>query len=307
MPMEKQDSFADIIVLCLIMATGAAEAAHLSGIFFHRPVSECTIIFGTFTVLSVALLLILTAVRRHRGSRRGECGEGQTRFFRSEALLLLLFAVLAASQIFFIFRGKNVYLQGDMTVETVRSFLETDTVYGVNPMTGRAYEKGLPSRIEILCLPTLYAMLCRIFHIRPDVLILQAFPVITLLGCYGAYACLAKGLFPGNRRKQLCLLVVVSLLIWIGSSSFGMDGFGLLYSGWRGVTIRNVVLVPYAVSLCLRKKYIYLPLCILAELCIVWTLYGMGACLAVILGMTLASLFTCKVRAGKGAADGGTL
>ncbi len=306
MPMERQDSIADIIVLFIILITGAAEAAHLAGVFLHRPVSGCTVLFGIFTVSAAALLFILTAVRRHRGFCRREAGEGRARFSRKEMLLPVLFGLLAVSQIIYILCGKNAYLQGDMTVETVQSFLETDTVYGVNPMTGRAYEGGIPTRIEILCLPTLYAVLSRIFHIRPERLILQGIPVMVLIGCYGAYACLAKGLFPGNRRKQFCFLIVTAFLIWIGSGSFGADGFGLLLSGWRGVTIRNGILVPYAVSLCLRKKFIYLPLCILAELCIVWTLYGMGVCLAVVLGMMLVSLFTGKGRAGKEAADGGT-
>lgn len=305
-PMEKQDYFADIIVLCLIMTIGAAEAAHLSGVFFRRSLSECTVIFGLLAVLAVAALFFWTAVRRRKASSPGESRGGRTSLSRSETILLFLFAVLAVSQIFFIVSGKNVYMQGDMTVETAQGFLETDAVYGVNPMTGRAYESGLPARIEILCLPTLYAMLSRIFHIRPDVLVWQVIPVITLLGCYGAYICLAKGLFPENRKKRLCFLAAAAFLIWIGSSSYGMEGFGLLFSGWRGVSIRNGVLVPYTVSLCLREKYIYLPICILAEICIVWTLYGMGACLPVSLGMMLVSHFVRKRRAGREAADGGT-
>lgn len=294
--MRKRDSFADITVLFFIMVIGAAEAAHLLGVFFHRPVSECTVTFGVLAVLSAVALLILTVLRRP--------GAPVQPLSVSEKLLLALFAFLAVSQILFMLIGKNVFVQGDMTVETVGSFLQTDAVYQVNPMTGRAYEDGLPSRLEVLCLPTLYAALCSIFHIRPEVLILYVVPVITLLCCYGAYICLAKSLFPEDRGRQLCFLAVAAFLIWIGSYGYGMDGFGLLFSGWRGITIRNTVLIPYAVSLCLRKKYVYLPLCVLAEVCIVWTLYGMGACVLVILGMTLVRFL--RRGAGKEAADGGT-
>lgn len=304
--MEKRDSFADIIVLCFIMTIGAAEAAHLFGVFFHRTLSECTVIFGLLALAAAAALFFWTAVRHRRASLQSGSGKDRTSLSRNETILLFLFAVLVISQIFFIAAGKSIYTQGDMTMETAQSFLKTDAVYGANPLTGRVYERGLPTRIEILCLPTLYAMLSRIFHIRPDVLTRQVIPVITLLGCYGAYICLARGLFPENRKKRICFLAAAAFVIWIGNGSYGMDGFGLLSSGWRGMTIRNGILIPYAVSLCLREKYIYLPLCLLAEICIVWTLYGMGACLPVILGMMLISHFVRKGRAGKEAAGGGT-
>ena len=67
-----------------------------------------------------------------------------------------------------------------------------------------------------------------------------------------------------------------------------MDGFGLLFSGWRGVTIRNLVLVPYAVSLSLRKMYLHALLCALAEACVLWTFYGLGVCVVVIAGICIA-------------------
>lgn len=301
--MAKKDSFADITILFIVMLIGAAEVAHLFGVLFHRSVSRCTIIFGMLAVLSAAALSVYELSGNHKAAVREKARDGKARFSLHERLLLAFFVILAVSQILYMVIGKNVYVQGDMTVETVGSFLQTDAFYQVNPMTGQAYKEGLPSRIEILCLPTLYAALSNIFHIRPDVLILYVVPVITLLCCYGAYSCLAKALFPDDRIEQLCFLIMTALLIWIGSYGYGMDGFGVLFSGWRGVTIRNTVLIPYAISLCLRKKYFYLPLCVLAELCIVWTLYGLGACLLVILGMAFVGFG--RRRAGKEAADGG--
>ena len=299
--MGKRDSFADITIMYLIMLIGAAEVAHLFGTFFHKSVSGCTMIYGVLAVLSAAVLAAYETFRNRRAAVREKA-----LYSLHERLLLAFFVILAVSQILYMVLGKNVYVQGDMTVETVGSFLQTDAFYQVNPMTGQAYKEGLPSRIEILCLPTLYAALSNIFHVKPELLILYTVPVITLLCCYGAYSCLAKALFPDNRSGQLCFLIMTALLIWIGSYGYGMDGFGLLFSGWRGVTIRNTVLIPYAISLCLRKKYFYLPLCALAELCIVWTLYGLGACLPVVLGMGLVGFLRRRQAAGKEAADGGT-
>ena len=44
-------------------------------------------------------------------------------------------------------------------------------------------------------------------------------------------------------------------------------------------------------------------LCILAEACIVWTLYGIGACLFVTMGMVLAEIVRKKVIGGIGSGN----
>ena len=186
--MQKKDSFADIMIIYFIMVIGAAEAAHLFGVFFHRPVSVCTVIFVVFALLSAVLLLFLSIFRRRKAADRGKVREARGPFSKSERLLLILFVFLVLSQIFFMLAGKNVYIRGDMTVETVSSFLQTDGVYQVNPLTGRPYAEGLPSRIQILCLPMLYAALSSIFHISPNVLVLYVIPAVILLCCYGAYS-----------------------------------------------------------------------------------------------------------------------
>lgn len=61
----------------------------------------------------------------------------------------------------------------------------------------------------------------------------------------------------------------------------GVDGFDIFYGGFRGVTIRAAVLLPYLFSCLFERKYLGAVLCILAEACMVWTLYGAGVCLLV--------------------------
>ena len=61
----------------------------------------------------------------------------------------------------------------------------------------------------------------------------------------------------------------------------GVDGFDIFYGGFRGVTIRATVLLPYLFSCLFERKYLGAVLCILAEACMVWTLYGAGVCLLV--------------------------
>ena len=88
----------------------------------------------------------------------------------------------------------------------------------------------------------------------------------------------------------------------------GVDGFDVFYGGFRGVTIRAVVLIPYLFSCLAEKRYFGVILCILAEACMVWTLYGAGVCLLVtvawLLLRGLLSLFSNRQVAKKNMAVG---
>ncbi len=295
--MLKNYFFPDIVLSIGILLTGAAEAIHLYGVLFGRPLSECALIFGAVAALAAAVVLacVVIRVRGALTARRGRAAAPrepvQSRGRKgADALLWAAFVLLVLSQLLFLVTGQSVFCGGDMTVETVGSFLQSDGLHRVNPLTGQAYAEGLPSRLKILCLPTVYASLCRIFQVLPRVMVWRVIPVLTLLGCYTANLCLGKSLFPGSGRKQLVFLTAVALLIWVGSGQYGMDGFGLLRAGWRGETLRNAVLIPYAISLCIRRKYLHALLCAAAEACIVWTLYGLGVCPVIIAGLALTAL-----------------
>ena len=208
----------------------------------------------------------------------------------AEGRMYGIFGLLLLSQFAFIWMGDTNYRGGDMTVETVGSFLATDALYQVNPMTGLPYTQGIPSRLKILCLPALYASLSKLTGLSPMTVIWKVIPAVTLVSSYTAFALLSFSLFPkgegdSGRKKRACFMIILSLLMWAGAYQPGMDGFQLLCGGWMGVTIRNLVFLPWLLSLCLRKKWLLAALCVPAEACIVWTLYGCGVCLPFLLGM----------------------
>lgn len=292
--MTRDYSIADLMPATAVVVIGIAECSHLCGILFSLPFHLCALITGVAMVGAILVLAVLSFAVV--GRRRREETEGKRKRSGAEKLLTLLFAIIVLSQLVFILTNQSVYRCGDMTVETVGSFLETDALYRVNPMTGQAYEQGIPMRLKILCLPTLYGSLCRLLHLSPQLLVFRVAPVLTLAGCYGAYAALGRCLFGEDGKKRGVFLVAVALIIWAGSYLYGMDGFGILFSGWRGVTIRNLVLLPWVFSLCLRKKWILALLCVIAEACLVWTLYGMGACLFVIVGMAVLGFIRSRVE-----------
>ena len=164
--------------------------------------------------------------------------------------LYLIFGLLVASQIAFLLLGNGTFRNGDMTVETVGSFLVHDGAYRVNPLTGNPYTAGIPLRLEILGLPTLYSMICDLTGAEPVVLVQRVVPVCVLVLSYVAFATLGRVFFDGKPRERALFLTLVALLIWAGTYMYGMDGFNLLCCGARGVTIRNLVLLPWLFSLC---------------------------------------------------------
>ena len=71
-----------------------------------------------------------------------------------------------------------------------------------------------------------------------------------------------------------------------------------MHAGWLGTTIRSCVLVPLCLYGALERKWLVSVICILAEACIVWTLWGLGVCAVVLAGVLLIDLcfFRRKVK-----------
>lgn len=199
---------------------------------------------------------------------------------------LALYGVFLGFQLGKLLLRSEIYQAQDMTLETVVTLLHTGG-YGVDPLTGRAYELGMPTRLKLLCLPTFYADLCVLFRVEPELLVWKVIPVVTLIAAYLAYSSLGRVLFPESREKRLWFLGLVAMVLTIGDYRYGMEGFGLLHGGFWGVTIRGAVLIPYLLSLCLRRKWLLAAVAVLAECCMVWTTYGAGMGLALVTAFLL--------------------
>lgn len=286
---------AEYILVGWILIVGAAETAHLCAVFLRCPLSVCVGIFwGLTAVLCILLLLCIRGSGKRRIPARDKKVREQARTRRklmgSSAaagiyILYGIFGLLVLVQLATAAGGETLYLTGDMTAEQVNSFLTAGQVHTLNPLTGQAYQLGMPLRLKILCLPSFYAILCKSFSIPAARMVWQMVPAAVVILSYLAFWCAAKALFPGEREKEGLkrggFMVLAAVLIQAGSYAYGMDGFGLLYSGFRGVTIRSCVLLPFVFAALLRRKRLWIALCIAAEACMVWTLYGLGACAAV--------------------------
>lgn len=289
---EQKLCVADALLTGDIILIGLAVTAHVAAVFSGQSFSRCTIFFigvlGAALFFAAVLFLFFGSFHKKKITERTPAVDKSPKMDSVEKILLIILGILVITQLLYLLWNAGAYARADMTVETVGSFLQTDGIYQVDPMTGQAYTQGIPSRLKILCLPALYGFLCRLSGLDPENVVTVAAPVWVFISSYAAFFCVGKRLFPESRKKRICFLITTVIVMWAGSSFYSLDGFDLLYCGYRSVTIRNLVLLPYLISLCLGKRWKSVILCILAEACIVWTFYGLGACLLMLVGLFLA-------------------
>ncbi len=295
----------DYFLIGGIAVIGLAEVAHLGAMFTGQSFSSCVMLFEIVLVLFALGFMICKSAYGWRKKKINKVVDNEIKgkqeqirpindaMEQKNKLLIgvrLLFFLLVLLQIILIWVGEEIYLGGDLTGEMVESILTTDAFYQVNPLTGQAYISGVPARLKILCLPTLYAFLCEILSLSAELVVWKIVPVIVLVGSYFAYRILARIFWADNAVARSLFMVIVALCFLLGDYMYGVDGFGVMHAGYRGVTIRAAILLPYTLGLCLRKKWLLAVLCVLAEACIVWTFYGMGVSLLVIAGMYLVTM-----------------
>jgi hypothetical protein len=312
--MRREFDVADSLLTGFMVVIGLAAAVNIGGAVLGRSFSDCVLLFmtGLVVLLLISAILILAGQykMRHDDLYAGEAqrlrikkamtGQGME---AKEIILFLVFGLMVLLQVLLMAKEQRLYLTGDMTVETVNTILATDTVGQVNPLTGRAYELGMPLRLKILSLPMLYAILCSTFGLSAVELVWGMIPVLVLLGSYCAFYAVGKALFPRERMKRGYFLVLVALFLWVGDYMYGMDGFGVQYAGYRGLSIRATILIPYTICMMIRKRWKVTVLCVLAEACIVWTLYGMGVCFFIALGMAIVNWILGRKMQSSGKED----
>lgn len=257
---------------------GIAEALHLAGLFKHVPVSSLAGIALPAWLAAVVLFAVKDMLDKKKKKKQqgAETEPGSWKNFQKFPYRTLLFYLIAVLQTVWFLMLQTPEISGDITGETVQTFLAENAVYNVNPMTGSAFTQGMPARFKILGLPTFYALFCRLTGCPAVYTVYRIMPLVTFILAYVVYGLWARFLFPKDYKKQITFLLVIALLFQFGCYGTVSDGARLFTAGWRGETIRALILLPYALLCLMKKRKKGVLLCILAEACMVWTLYGVG-------------------------------
>lgn len=154
----------DILIGGSLIIIGLTEIAHLAGCLLGWSFLTVTdLLLAEVGIVLLAAILLSVISRQTR--KRATAGKNDpvadqnsgtdTAKEKSTQILTGVLIFLILLQILRILTGNRMWLTGDMTVETVNTFLRENAVYTVNPLTGTAYSMGMSLRLKILCLPTL--------------------------------------------------------------------------------------------------------------------------------------------------------
>ena len=276
----------DLLIRGCLIIIGLTEVAHLAGCLLGWSFLAVTELLLAEIAVAV-LVLILSGLIAHKNSIIGKPAPENSKTSGRQQILTVVLVFFILLQVLWILTGGRVWTDGDMTLETVNTFLKENSIYTVDPLTGEPYTAAMPLRLRILCLPTLYGAVCRWTGMGAADVVYRLIPCVTLLLGYVAYGRLGAAIFGEDGTKRKTFLLIVGILFCAGAYMPGMDGFDIFYGGFRGVTIRAVVLLPYLIACLMERKYFGVILCVLAEASMVWTLYGAGVCLLVTLGWVM--------------------
>jgi hypothetical protein len=284
-------------VLLLLFSAGPINAY---GALTDAPLSRLIWIWGVLLLGFATLCYLATVVHKiqtFRASGNAPLSERAEKHLPSTPVLLLTLpaGLLILGQLLYVLLSGHVSLTGDITPETVNSFLQTGGLYRINPLTGSAYTAGVPNRLRFMALPTFYAMLCRVFDLPVDTVVCHIIPAYFLLCGYLAFHVLAKGLFPGGEpsmalRRGL-FSVILALLIFATDTGLGLTGYDLLHAGYRETTLQVWILMPALIVFLSRRKWGLALLVLMTEAMTLWTFFGTGAGAVIAVGLFLCDRF----------------
>lgn len=287
-----QKTIAEKIVEGSIIIIGLAEAAHLTALFLKLPLHVCSVMMGALFLCAIFYAILTTVLKKRKQGAQKEKGK-ENRFWKLLRVYPLLFGLIGLAillQLIWNYWMHVPYLEGDITGETVQTMLASDGIYTLNPMTGRPFTEGMPMRLKILVLPTLFASVCQFSSVPVQLFVYSIVPSLVLLLSYLVYSSWAVWLFPQEGKKQAMFMLFVILVYQFGCYSGAMDSFLLFFQGYQGAAFRAGVILPYALLSCLKNNWKSVLLCLLTEVCVVWTFYGLGytvITVAVVLGIRL--------------------
>lgn len=211
-----------------------------------------------------------------------------------EKVLLVLSLFAAIAQIVIIAVGKNMTYYGDQTLETVVSFVSTDHIYSVDPLTGLQYLNDYPFRLALQCLPFFYSVLSRIFNITPIVLTWHIMPVFWLICGYCTIIRISDSIFKKASLKILMFLCF-EFLLWCNDAAYGATGFNIFHAGYNSVVVLELLLVYWTLGTLFSHNTYATILAIAVEPLVASTRFGLGACFFI----TIVFIIISKIPVAK--------
>lgn len=278
-----------------IVCIGLAEMTHLISGYFGWSFSRCANTLGMVWMIGCLVFLALGGIsfglRKALGKLQAQNDKPEREIFSSaEFVVCVCLGIMLLLLAAFVFLRTDYSFYADATTETATALLQTDQFYTVNPFTGNELQMELPARYRMLCLPTIYASVAKLFGIEITTVMFRMIPVWLVMNAILAFSLVGKALWPEKRFYRLCFLLAVSILLFVTNSWVGQTGFMVFHQGFTPGALRVALLLPMTLYYLLAKKYVFVLLPIAAEGCICWTFFGTGWCFALVLIWVVAGV-----------------
>ena len=273
-----------------MISLAVAGAVNILSVALRFTVTRGCLLFALLMAVLFLLCLILSivAIIKNQKPTTGTVPD------KLVYVLIIIAAVLAAAQMIYLGKAAGISYLGDQTLETVNSFLATDRLYSVDPLTGNPYQNGYPFRLSLQCLPFFYSALTGLFSVKASVTVWQIMPVFWLFCGYCTFLRIADSLFVKNRSKML-FLIICQALLWCSNTAPGGTGFNIFHLGFSSVTVLELLLISWTIGTVLSGNYVAALLAIIVEPMVASTQFGVGACFFI----TLALFVITKLPAVK--------
>ncbi len=268
---------------------------HFFVMFTNRPFSQYVRLYLIAISLLMLIGVVVTVFDVKKCGREYSVKARTFAFFRAwfkgrEAMLFTVLTLIMLILCMVRILAGEPDITGDFTLETIRTTLQTDSIYRYNSLTGMILTEGMPIRQQILTLPFCLAFLSEFFGVELTLVVHKIFPCFVLLLGFLVYSRLAGILFERDKTKQIIFMFVICFMILVGDYAHAVPAALMLHQGFTGNALCAGVVVPFVVYACLRRKWLIAVLCVVAELFLVWTTYGMGFCVLVILIFALIEI-----------------
>lgn len=215
-------------------------------------------IYSFFCVVLLILMIILLAIaaftvirRVVRKEKTGRIVLKKDKWKREEKILFCIMLFVFVLVGVRILSGEQTLRNDDM-IETIRTTLQTDTMYQYHPLTGQPFEAGMILSKKLITLPFFYSALSKITEIAPDILIYDFISILTLIVSCFAISLLFSDLFRHVRRKVFTFEIIYGLLILSGDYLKDNLAYHIMWNGYAGATICAAVMVPYLLYLLIQ-------------------------------------------------------
>lgn len=283
------------LVTGLWVILGCAQAAHLITLITDRSLQTYTQLCGIFVAAGMLVYVGILCRMRRKWPKPEKINSERKVLWQG-----VLFAVLTVLTLVHFWQGYVPDLQ-DAVYDITIGNVESGRIMEVHPFLGQAGGSGMPLRMKILGLSSLYSSLITISQQSTYMIMCKMVPIVIWCCTMLVYQAFGEKLFAHNREKRWLFLSMIALFLLITSKSMGLAGYRVFFAGFSGETIRGVLLMPYALYVSWQRKWLLAVLSIVAEACLVWTTWGIGYCTVIVVCMLLVHLWAdrrCKHAGG---------